>query len=62
PDYQGNGVGSALLGKAEVALKGVGARKVLLFVNHTNKRVKAFYRKQGYTEPNEAIWMRKVLK
>ncbi|MDE1851792.1 MAG: GNAT family N-acetyltransferase [Candidatus Micrarchaeota archaeon] len=61
PAMQGKGVGTALLRRAENALKGEGARKVLLFVNHTNRKVKSFYMKQGYEEPNEAVWMRKVL-
>lgn len=61
PEFQGKGIGTALLRKAEGALKREGARRVLLFVNHTNRKAKSFYTRHGYEEPDEAVWLRKAL-
>ena len=59
PTFQKKGLGSKLLQKAEQALKKRGAKRVLLGVSNSNLKVLPFYKEQGYTEVNDAIWMGK---
>lgn len=61
PDYQHKGYGSALLNKAEEALKKVGAGAVLLWVDHVNLKVLPFYLGKKYAVYNDALLLRKVL-
>lgn len=59
PKFQKAGLGSKLMEKVEYALKQVGAKRILLGVVKTNIQVLAFYKKNGYTKVDDAIWMGK---
>ncbi|MBT0670287.1 GNAT family N-acetyltransferase, partial [Novosphingobium profundi] len=48
PDWQGQGVGSALVIEAQARLKSLGCGKVNLQVRAGNQTVTAFYRKHGF--------------
>ncbi len=59
--FQKRGLGSILLNKAEQALKKLGAKRVLLWVNKDNLGVTYFYQKYDYSIVDDAIVMGKNL-
>lgn len=61
PGFQKRGLGSMLLKKAQIALKKVGAERVLLWVDKDNLGVIPFYLKNGYSNVGDAIVMGKDL-
>lgn len=61
PNFQKKGLGSLLLKKAETALKKMGVRRVLLGIDEYNYKVIKFYKKCGYREIDDAIFMGKNL-
>ncbi len=48
PDFQGNGIGSALLAHAEAEARRLGRGRVSLLVEIGHERARAFYEKHGY--------------
>ena len=50
PAQRGNGVGSALLRRAESELVRVGCTNVSLQLLHGNDSARGFYHRQGYVE------------
>jgi ribosomal protein S18 acetylase RimI-like enzyme len=50
PDRRRQGVGKALMGAAETALRALGCPKINLQVRRTNSSVIAFYRALGFNE------------
>jgi ribosomal protein S18 acetylase RimI-like enzyme len=50
PDHRRQGIGSALMGAAEAALRSLGCPKVNLQVRRSNTDVLQFYRAVGFTE------------
>jgi ribosomal protein S18 acetylase RimI-like enzyme len=61
PDYRRRGIGSALMGKAEAALKEIGCPKLNLQIRADNHQVQAFYEALGYAV-EDRISMGKRLK
>ena len=60
PDYRRRGIGSALMSKAEQALKEMGCPKLNLQIRADNHQVQAFYESLGYAV-EERISMGKKL-
>jgi ribosomal protein S18 acetylase RimI-like enzyme len=60
PDYQGQGIGAALLAEVERRLVGLGCRKVNLHVQRANAAVGGFYERQGY-RPDDLLFFEKWL-
>lgn len=50
PDYQRQGLGRALMQRAEQLLHALGCRKINLQIRKTNTAVIAFYQRIGFTE------------
>jgi len=50
PDQRRQGIGRALIGAAEAALRALGCPKINLQVRRSNSDVIAFYRAQGFNE------------
>jgi len=48
PDCQGRGYGTALVEKAEMALKSRKATKILFWMDRSNFKAHSFYKKNGY--------------
>jgi ribosomal protein S18 acetylase RimI-like enzyme len=60
PQWQGMGVGAALMRELEIRLRARGCAKVNLTVARTNARVQGFYERLGF-DPNDVIFMQKYL-
>jgi GNAT superfamily N-acetyltransferase len=56
PEFQGLGVGSALLEKVEGAVRAKGAKELFVYTSRLPqfKRAREFYRRKGFEEVNEA--------
>ncbi len=61
PNWQGKGVGSALLSEVENSVKLHGATKLLLGVGWDNLNVIPFYTKQGFTSMMDMLILQKNL-
>jgi ribosomal protein S18 acetylase RimI-like enzyme len=61
PDYQRNGIGTALMKRVEEGLKAIGCHKLNLQVRAENRQVVEFYRALGY-EIEERVSMAKHLR
>lgn len=60
PDWQGTGVGAALMHELEKRLRARGCRSINLTVKRANAQVQGFYERLGFDE-REVISMRKTL-
>ncbi|MCR8454522.1 MAG: GNAT family N-acetyltransferase [Crenarchaeota archaeon] len=60
PEYQGKGVGTALLKKAEEILYRRGARRIWAVTSPNNPKTRRFFEKNGYREVSTEI-MKKTL-
>lgn len=61
PDFQRQGVGSALVDTAIEALKGLGITKVALFVFERNAGGNVFWEKQGFTKRTDLAYRNRSL-
>jgi ribosomal protein S18 acetylase RimI-like enzyme len=61
PKYRRQGIGTALMGRVEAGLAGLGCPKINLQVRASNHEVVAFYKKLGY-QVEERVSMGKRLK
>jgi ribosomal protein S18 acetylase RimI-like enzyme len=50
PERQGEGIGRAMLGRAEVAAREAGVGEIRLFTHSKMTENRAFYRRLGYRE------------
>ena len=61
PEYQGQGIGKALMVKLEEWCQRVGAKKIKLAVLKTNNQVIDFYQKLSYEREDDAVTLEKNL-
>jgi ribosomal protein S18 acetylase RimI-like enzyme len=57
PDYRGQGYGKQIVLACVESLKAVGARRIRLFVRENNHQALEFYRRLGFEEVEELIFM-----
>jgi ribosomal protein S18 acetylase RimI-like enzyme len=62
PDYQGGGLGRAMMNAAEQWLLGRGVWKVQLLVREDNQSIKGFYEHLGYTDVRSSCFQKIIRK
>ena len=61
PEFQGYGVGRAMMRKLEAGLKAAGCPKLNVMVRTTNSEVRAFYERLGYVTDDVAVLSRRLI-